>query len=123
MTRFALPDLDRAFHDGERFGDGTIRVLQAGDLVLPTGRVIACDAYQRMTADPSEANRQAAGRAYAEAMPAAYRLIVPPGLGEVLSAVFRPDRPHYEPRSAVLDETTGANLIAFPSGEGDGCYS
>src|SRR5215831_13911774 len=43
MTRFAFPDLTRAFRDGERFGDGTMRVIEVDPLVLPTGRIVACD--------------------------------------------------------------------------------
>ena len=43
MSRFAFPDLARAFRDGERFGDATMRVAEVGPLVLPTGRIIACD--------------------------------------------------------------------------------
>src|SRR5262245_45065626 len=43
MTRFAFPDLVRAFRTGERFGDRTARVVEAGTLALPTGRIVACD--------------------------------------------------------------------------------
>ena len=43
MERFALPDLLRAMRDGERFEDSTIRVVEIGPLVLPTGRIVACD--------------------------------------------------------------------------------
>jgi Protein of unknown function (DUF4241) len=44
MSRFAFPDLVRAFRDGERFGDCTMRVIEVDQLVLPTGRIVACDA-------------------------------------------------------------------------------
>ena len=43
MTRFAFPDLTRAFRDGERFGNATMRVGEVAQLVLPTGRIVACD--------------------------------------------------------------------------------
>src|SRR5437868_3552123 len=43
MSRFAFPDLGRAFRDGERFGAATVRVLEVDPLVLPTGRIVACD--------------------------------------------------------------------------------
>jgi hypothetical protein len=243
MTRFASPDLDRAFCDGERFGDGRIRVVEAGDVVLPTGRIVACDpgyllgchrdetaftrrvppgrypvsiallswprvpkeypnhwrvacamvrftdrpverwemalrkgwdpsklrpgyhhgygvdggrgcfmdesakkalpadqkafftalertsregweAHQRYTADPSEANQQAVGRAYVTRMQEAYRLVVPPALGEMLCPGTDPAAWHPSAtRSAVLDPASGANVVSFTSGEGDGCYA
>jgi len=250
MSRFAFPDLVRAFLDGERFGDATMRVSEVGPLVLPTGRIVACDpsyltssperetAYTRAAApgrypvllalltkdgwpadnpnrervacaavrfketrverwemalrpgwEPSTlkpgyhlgygvdggngcfvdecavarlpgdqpAFREAFQRAQenlwavyqaasqeAQANPLeamrrtmtdprwhelqyemfrAYQAMVPPGLGEVLGAVFDPDRVRQPARSGVLDPETGANIVAFPSGEGDGCYA
>ncbi len=43
MERFALTDFRRAMRDGEGFGEDTIRVVEVGTLVLPTGRIVACD--------------------------------------------------------------------------------
>ena len=43
MTRFADPDFVRAFREGERFGEDTVRVAELGPLVLPTGAIVACD--------------------------------------------------------------------------------
>jgi hypothetical protein len=43
MPRFAFPDLIRAFRDGERFGNATMRVVEVDCLELPTGRIVACD--------------------------------------------------------------------------------
>jgi hypothetical protein len=42
-NRFAFPDLVRAFQDGERFGDGVTKVVDAGELVVPSGKIVACD--------------------------------------------------------------------------------
>jgi hypothetical protein len=250
MSRFAFPDLARAFREGERFGDATMRVVEVGPLVLPTGRIVACDpsylmsfpqretAYTRAVApgrypvllallardgwpadnpnrervacaavrfkqtqverwemalrpgwDPSTikpgyhlgygvdggngcfvdecavarlpgdqpAFQEAFQRAHAnlwaayqtasqeaQANPSeamrrtvtnpryqesqyemfrAYQAMVPPGLGEVLGDVFNPDRVRQPARSAVLDPETGANIVAFSSGDGDGCYA
>jgi hypothetical protein len=250
MSRFAFPDLVRAFRNGERFGGATMRVAEVGPLVLPTGHIVACDpsylmsspkreaAYTRAVApgrypvllallakdgwaadnpnrervacaavrfqetqverwemalrpgwdlstlkpgyhlgygvdggngcfvdeyavarlpDDQPAFREAFQRAHANLwaayqaasqeaqanpleamqrtmtdprwqellyeMPRAYRAMVPPGLGEVLGAVFDPDRVRQPGQSAVLDAETGANIVAFPSGEGDGCYA
>src|SRR5262249_34373797 len=208
------------FRDGECFGSATLRVMEAGELVLPTGRIVACDpAYTRSASDPADTRAVPPGRypvqlallarhgrpandpfcervacarvlfqdvpverwemalqpgwdpstlqpgyflgygvdggkgcfvderALAhipERQPAfdrafrdvlekqqwgnlldAYRTILPPALGEmfassnyILNSTFGP--PY---RSAVLDPQTGANIICFPSGEGDGCYA
>jgi hypothetical protein len=240
MSRFAFPDLVRAFCDGERFGDSTMRVVEADPLVLPSGRVVACDptyllngprpaytrpvppgrypvllallntpallpdhpnyehvacamlrlgdwpiqrwemalrpgwdprtlkpgyhlgygvdggkgcfvdeqavarvpssqpafyqaheralrqvweAYQRMQANPSEAPQREMAECYGEGFREAYRAIVPSALGEVLGVVFDPDRLRQKSWSAVLDPESGANLVSFFSGHGDGCYA
>jgi hypothetical protein len=86
MNRFAFPDLARAFHDAERFGDATMRVLEADHLVLPTGRIVACDPTYLM-------NLAAEQRAYTRA--------VPPGRYPVLVALlgkdgFAADHPNRE---------------------------
>jgi hypothetical protein len=250
MSRFAFPDLARAFREDERFGDATMRVVEVGPLVLPTGRIVACDpsylmsspqrekaytcavapgcypvllallardgwpadnpnrervacaavrfkqtqverwemalrpgwdpstikpgyhlgygvdggngcfvdecavarlpgdqpafqeafqrahanlwavyqaASQEAQANPSEAMRRTVtSPRYQEwqyEMLRAYRAMVPPGLGEVLGDIFNPDRLRQPARSAILDPETGANIIAFSSGDGDGCYA
>jgi hypothetical protein len=241
MTRFAMPDLVRAFRTGERFGDRTVRVFEADPLVLPTGHIVACDpgyllsihnrekpftravppgrypvllslldwpglaksnpnyetvacamvgfrdvpvarwemalrpdwdlstlkpgyhlgygvdggegcfldewvlrflpddqpaffdafqkamklqweAYQQAQAGSPEALR-ASGEAIANALPRAYRTIMPPALGELFAARFEMLRPRTPAQSAVLDPLTGANLVKFQSGDGDGCYA
>ena len=63
MSRFAFPDLRRAFRDGERFGDETIRVEEIGQLVLPTGRIVACDpGYLRFRSEPAYTRAVPPGR-------------------------------------------------------------
>jgi hypothetical protein len=243
MSRFASPDLARAFRDGERFGDSTMRVLEVDHLVLPTGRIVACDPsylmssprgqfaytravpvgrypvvlalrvqddwppdnpnrqtvacaavrfqetrverwemalrpgwdlstlkpgfhlgygvdsgtgcfvdegalahlpdqqpsfhqafqqahaslwaiYQEVQANPLEAMRWVnADPSWRHDMHRAYQTIVPPGLGEVLGAYFDPVQAGRPRWSAVLDPQTGANIVCFRSGEGDGCYA
>ena len=76
MSRFAFPDLARAFRDGERFGDATMRVVEVGPLVLPTGRIVACDPGY-LTTVPSEQQ--------------AYTRPVPPGHYPVLLALLAKD--------------------------------
>jgi hypothetical protein len=245
-SRFAFPDLGRAFRTGERFGDATMRVLEVDPLVLPTGRIVACDpsyltisaaeqhAYTRSVppgrypvllallardgfpADNPNRERVACAAvrfqetevvrwemalrpgwdlstlkpgfefgygvdsgtgcfvdecavkrlppdqpAFQEAfqkahanllafyregganpvealqplatnprwrdlyheMHRAYRTMVPPGLGEVLGAIFDLGRVRRPAWSAVLDGETQANIVCFPSGEGDGSYA
>jgi hypothetical protein len=245
-SRFALPDLVRAFRDGERFGDATMRVLEVDHLVLPTGRIVACDpsylttrpaeqsaytrpvppgrypvllallardgfradnpnrgcvacaalrfqetpverwemalrpgwdlstlkpgflfgygvdggngcfvdecavkrlppgqpafreafqkaeanlhaVYQEYQAKPAEAvGRLVADPRWPElrhGMARAYDSMVPPGLGEVLGAVFDPGQVRGPAWSAVLDSETQANIVCFRSGEGDGSYA
>jgi hypothetical protein len=242
MSRFAFPDLARAFRNGERFGDATMRVVEVGDLVLPTGRIVASDldytrsdyapaytravppgrypvqlallgwpsspandpfrehvacarvqfqkvpierwemalqpgwdpstlppghyfgygvdggkgcfvdesavmrlpddqsaffeahkrmlnnqwqAYQRARANASEEARQALADQADEDRAQTYRLIVPPALGDLFASCTYIRNSTFGPpfRSAVLDSDTEANLICFPSGEGDGCYA
>jgi hypothetical protein len=243
MSRFALPDLARAFRDGERFGESTVRVMEVDHLVLPTGRIVACDPsylksrprkqlaytravpvgrypvvlalrvkddwppenpnrqtvacatvrfketrvdrwemalrpgwdlsnlkpgyhlgygvdggtgcfvdecalarlpddqptfreafqeahanlwaiYQEAQANPLEAMRRVAAEPrWRYEMHRAYQTMVPPGLGEVLGVCFDPDRARRPGWSAVLDHQTGANIVCFRSGEGDGCYA
>lgn len=43
VSRSTSSYLNRAFRDGERFGQGTVHVVEADPLVLPTGRIVACD--------------------------------------------------------------------------------
>jgi hypothetical protein len=58
VTRFAFPDLVRAFRDGEHFGDGTVRVCALGPLVLPTGAIVACDpGFLRVMPQPAFTRR------------------------------------------------------------------
>jgi hypothetical protein len=220
MSRFAFPDLARAFRDGERFGDATMRVVEVGELVLPTGRIVACDpgytrssyesAYTRAVPpghypvqlallakdvwpannpfrekvacarvrfqevsverwemalqpcwDPSTLEpgyylgygvdggkgcfldeaalshipdeQPAFDQAFHEVLSKqqwndlldAYRAIEPPVLGEMFASSNYIRNSTFGPpcRSALLDPQTGANLICFPSGEGDGCYA
>jgi hypothetical protein len=220
MTRFAFPDLARAFRDGERFGDSISRVVEVDHLVLPTGRILACDpsyliagnsrgqGYTRTVSpgrypvllalfnspgpepttgnsgtvacamvrfrdaaveqwemalqpgwDPSKLKSgQACGfgvdggtacfadewtanlipgeqPAFTEAILGKtsgsdvlerYRLLVPSAFGELLSSFYR--AMVYGPRnppacSGVIDAATGANIVCFPSGIGDGRYA
>jgi hypothetical protein len=243
MSRFAFPDLARAFRNGEHFGDATMRVIDVDHLVLPTGRIVGCDPsylmsrpreqraytrvvpvgrypvllarrvkdhwppenpnretvacaavrftqshverwemglrpgwdlstlapgyhhgygvdggtgcfvdecalahlpdsqpafyeanqraqaslwaqYQEAQAKPLEAmQRLAANPRWRTELYRAYQTIVPPGLGEVLGAIFNPDRVRPPAWSAVLDSETQANIVCFTSGEGDGCYA
>jgi len=219
MSRFAFPDLVRAFRDGERFGDATIRVAEVGPLVLPTGRIVACDPCYLTTSncrEPAYTRAVPPGRyplllallsnprlplsspnyervacvmvrfrdvpvkqwemalqpgwdsstlkpgyhfgygvdggtgcfldegtaalipgeqpAYYEAMHRVRRiedlleapqLLVPPAFGELMaSGHCRVNKGGGHPaRSAVLDPATGANIVCFPSGYGDGCYA
>jgi hypothetical protein len=243
MTRFAFPDLARAFREGERFGDSTMHVMEVDHLILPTGRIVACDPsylmslpkeqfaytrigpagcypvqlalrvkdswpadnpnrqtvacaavrfkeaqverwemalrpgwdpstlkpgyhlgygvdggtgcfvdecalahlpdsqpvfqeafqqahanlcaiYQEAKASPPEAmQRLAANPRWRHEMYRAYQTMLPPGLGEVLGALFDPDRVPSPGWSAVLDPKTHANIVCFRSGEGDGCYA
>jgi hypothetical protein len=243
MTRFAFPDLARAMRNGERFGNATMRAIEVDHLVLPTGRIVACDpgylmsrpreqlaytravpagrypvllsllvkegwptenpnresvacaavqfvearverwemalrpgwdlstlkpgyhlgygvdggtgcfvdecalahlpdgqpaffevfqqaqakvwaAYQEAQANPAEVmSRLAAEPGWRDVMYRPYQTIVPPGLGEVLGAIFDPNRVRRPAWSAVLDSETGANLVSFRSGDGDGCYA
>lgn len=216
MSRFAFPDLTRAFRDGERFGEGTTRVIEVDPLVLPTGRIVACDpmnllfsrqpAYTRsvppgrypvllaLLANPglpaSHLNYETVACAmlrfqeapvqrwemalqpgwdlstlkpgyhfgygvdagmgcfvdewtvarlpqeqqgFQDAMRRgmlnpkdylqAYRTVVPTAFGELL-ATFSDCRASGHPaRSAILDAESGANIVCFPSGDGDGCYA
>jgi hypothetical protein len=223
MSRFAFPDLVRAFHDGERFGNGIMRVVEVDHLVLPTGRVVACDpgylqgwrepAYTRAVPpgrypvvlsllgydtrparqenvacamvrfhearverwemalrpgwDPSElrpgerfgygvdggrgcfVDEWAVARLprgpngsqklmeamrrvvpnpqdpqhYYRAIQQAYRAGMPGPLGELYASFFDEDETGHPARSAVLDPGTGANIVTFPSGFGDGLYA
>jgi hypothetical protein len=243
MSRFAFPDLVRAFRDGERFGKATMRVLEVDHLVLPTGRIVACDpgylmtspskqlaytrgvppgrypvqlallaadgfaadnpnrehvacaalrfqasaverwemalrpgwdlstleagchfgyavdggtgcfvdeyalarlpdhqpafheafqraqakawaAYQEVKDNPLEAmRRMVANPSWRHDLHRPYQALVPPGLGEALGALFDPDRARRPSWSAVLDPETGANIVCFMSGEGDGSYA
>lgn len=236
MSRFAFPDLNRAFRDGERFGDEAMRVIEAGDLILPTGRVVACDPYylesrpskqcaytrtvtpgryrvflailgrhvacakiqflegaaerwemalrpewdptilkpgcfhgygvdagtgcfadeaailrlpekqtaydefldqqrlrrldlwqelQGKTAEDARPNSEAMrllGELLSNSVVESYQALVPPELGQLFACLYsmQVDRPF---ASAVLDAATGANIICFSSGWGDGCYA
>src|SRR5688500_18849703 len=86
MARFAFPDLTRAFRDGERFGHSTMRVVEVDPLVLPTGRIVACDpSYLLGMRDQEKAFTRA----------------VPPGRYPVLltllnNPALRPGHPNYE---------------------------
>jgi len=239
--RFAFPNLVRAFHDGERFGDGVMKVVDAGELVLPTGKIIACDpgylivsqlheqpftrsvppgrypvqiallrqrgwkknpnfervacgkitfqdapvkkwemavqprwdasklkpgyilgygvdggegcfldertqsrlpkdqtayfeaftkamrfqseAFLSLQSNPADTDRQAKAKEAWIQMMDAYRLIEPPGLGAMFASRFMPETICDRFSTAVIDEQTGANLVRFQSGEGDGCYA
>jgi hypothetical protein len=246
MSRFAFPNLVRAFREGERFGEATMRVPEVDHLVLPTGRIVACDpsylttlpadqcaftravppgrypvqlallardafradhpnretvacaavrfkeapverwemalrpgwdlstlkpgfyfgygvdagngcfvdecavkrlppgqptfrrafeeayasfyaVYQEAQADPADAvARLVADPRYKDlqqGMFRAYEAMVPPGLGEVLGAIFDPGRVRRPGWSAVLEPETHANIVCFRSGEGDGSYA
>jgi hypothetical protein len=76
MSRFATPDLVRAFRDGERFGAATMRVVEVDHLVLPTRRIVACDPSY-LTTLPTEQT--------------AYTRPVPPGCYPVLLALLAKD--------------------------------
>jgi hypothetical protein len=57
-SRFAFPDLVRAFRDGTQFGDGTVHVCALGNLALPTGAIVACDpGYLRLMQQPAYTRR------------------------------------------------------------------
>src|SRR5262249_51265630 len=73
MSRFAFPDLARAFREGERFGDATTRVVEVDHLVLPTGRIVACDPGYLRSAHSREP---------------AYTRAVPPGRYPVLLSLL-----------------------------------
>jgi hypothetical protein len=76
MTRFAFPDFVRAFRDGERFGDDSVRVCNIGRLVLPTGAIVACDpGYLLLWAEP------------------AFTRCVDPGCYPVLLSILSQNRP------------------------------
>jgi hypothetical protein len=220
MSRFAFPDLVRAFRNGERFGNATMRVAEVGELVLPTGRIVACDpAYLRSGHSREKAYTRAVppGRypvrlalLRRDGVPAIYpnletvacaevrfrqvpverwemalqpgwnptklrpgyhlgygvdsgtgcfldkrtqalipvdqpvyleamsyrtkvedliqlqRLLVPATFGELMASlgfITVYEAGGYPARSAVIDAATGANVICFSSGEGDGCYA
>lgn len=216
MSRFAFPDLTRAFRDGERFGDGTMRVIEVDRLVLPTGRIVACDpmnllfshqpAYTRSVPpgrypvllallnnhalpvsspnfetvasamlrfqdvpvqrwemalqpgwDPGTlkpgyhfgygvdsgkgcfidegtvARLPREQQGFQDAMRRgmlnpndylhAYRAVMPPAFGELFVSFFDRSEAGHPARSAILDTETGANIVCFPSGDGDGCYA
>ncbi len=84
MERFAFPNFDKAFRDGERIGDRTVRLAEVGPLVLPTGRIVACDPmYLFIRPEP------------------AYTRAVPPGrYPVVLSRLACGDRQHPDERVA-----------------------
>jgi hypothetical protein len=216
MSRFAFPDLTRAFRDSERFGDATMRVVEVDRLVLPTGRIVACDpmtllfgrepAYTQgvppgrypvllaLLANPalpaSSLNYETVACAmvrfkdmpverwemalrpgwdpntlkpgfhfgysvdsgtgcfvdewtvarlpreqsgFQEAMRRgmlnpkdyrqAYRTIIPTAFGELFATFLERTEAGNPAKSAVLDSATGANIVCFPSGYGDGGYA
>lgn len=205
MSRFALPDFERAFRDGERFDNESIHVIEACDLVLPTGRIIACDPDYLLTADRTDARAYSRsvspGRypvslailgdaiacarvrfndtqislwemalrpgwdpstlkpgykfgfgvdggvacildeqtalcipdeqsAYFAAIELEsdlqkwYRSIVPPAFGELFNSLFEGrGRCPFAWAWTTLDPSTGANIVAFPAGIGDGTYA
>jgi hypothetical protein len=80
------------------------------------------EVYQQALANRSVALMQELAKQQTERSSQAYRAIVPPGLGEVLGSYLHPDKVCQPSWSAVLDPETGANIVCFHSGHGDGCY-
>ena len=137
-----LSTLKPGYHLGYGVDSGTgCFVDECAVARLPDGQPAFQEAFQRAHANLwaayQAASQEAQGnpletmrrmltsphrREWQDEMFRAYQAMVPPGLGEVL-AVFDPDGVRKPARSAVLDPETAANIVCFPSGEGDGSYA
>jgi hypothetical protein len=53
----------------------------------------------------------------------AYRTIIPIAFGELFATFLERTEAGNPAKSAVLDSATGANIVCFPSGYGDGGYA
>ncbi len=83
-NRFAFPDFRRAFCNDERFGDFESRVVEASKIVLPTGRIVACEPINVLM----------------EEQPAFTRVCSPGCYPVLLSLLVSPDYPHLDGRVA-----------------------
>jgi hypothetical protein len=96
-----VPDFDRIFRDGARFvwpGDreAQVAVVPAGDLIMPSGRLVACDPFLGLVFDE-------------DAVP--FTVQVPPGRYPVLLALVGWTDPE-KPLQAVTAHRTAAAKLA-----------
>lgn len=81
------------------------------------------ETFVKLRSNQSDPKFQASWKDAWMGMLDAYRLIEPPELAEMFASRFTPPAFGGRFSSAIIDDQSGANIVRFQSGEGDGCYA